>query len=78
MAKGFYLGSRLRRYAYCNQFGARSEEVQVAVTDLMEEVDRVIGSHIKGTLVSDVYHSHHPLEEPEDHSARKSRFPLSV
>jgi hypothetical protein len=67
MAKGFYLGSRLRRYAYTNQFGARTPELQNAVSDLITHSDAVVGSRIKGTLLSDVFHSMN-LDENENDS----------
>lgn len=56
MAKGFYLGSRLRRYAHANQFGAENLDLKAEVKELIETAEEVIGSNIKGTLVSDVFH----------------------
>lgn len=56
MAKGFYLGSRLRRYARSNQFGAESADLKHEIMTLFDIVEDVIGYDIKGTLVSDVFH----------------------
>lgn len=55
MAKGFYLGSRLRRYARANQFGVESPDLKAEILGLMDSVEGVIGSNIKGTLVTDVF-----------------------
>jgi hypothetical protein len=71
MSKGFYLGSRLRRFAHSNQFGARSEELKEEVKELMEEVDHAIGSHIKGTLITDVFHT---FEQGENNSDLVGEF----
>jgi len=69
MAKSFYLGSRLRRYAYANQFGAESEHLKTAIVELMNVSDAVVGSNIKGTIVSDVYHFLENTEENDGESA---------
>lgn len=55
MASAFYLGARLRRYGYGNQFGASSEIMKDAIRDLLIRSDSIKGSNIKGTLSSDVF-----------------------
>lgn len=55
MAKSFYLASRLRRYGYGNQYGARNPELREAILDLIKDADALKGSNIKGTLSTDVF-----------------------
>ena len=69
MARSFNLGSRLRRYAHANQFGAESDELKEAISSLMEQSESVIGSNIKGTLVSDVFHLLDNSHEDSDYLA---------
>jgi hypothetical protein len=66
MGKSFYLGSRLRQYAYSNQFGAESEDLKSAIVELMQKSDSVIGSNIKGSMVSDVFRLLDITNQPDD------------
>lgn len=57
MANSVHSASRLKRYAYANQFGAKSAELQDAVLDIIKGTDSIATSQLKGTLISDVFQS---------------------
>lgn len=50
MARSFYLGSRLRRYMYGNQFGSETEEMSKAILNLVKHADSLSGSGGGGSL----------------------------
>jgi hypothetical protein len=68
MGKSFYLGSRLRQYAYSNQFGAESEGLKSAILELMLKSDSVIGSNMKGSMASDVFELLDSIDQPDDNN----------
>lgn len=68
LAKSFYMGALLRRYAYGNQFGAKGAELQSTVRNLMVESDAVLGSNIKGSMATDVFQLLENMEPDEDQS----------
>jgi hypothetical protein len=66
MARAFYLAARLRKYAYTNQFGATGTKLQDAIVALILKADSVLGSRIKGSLISSMFlglDRDHPTDE---------------
>lgn len=66
MSRSFYLASRLRKFAYSNQFGVGDGFLKSKIIELLERCDKIVGSRIRGTLASDVYQMNDRSVEEED------------